>query len=250
MSRIIAFANHKGGVGKTASVAAIGSILAKKGYEVMMIDLDTQANLTRHFMESVPERTIYQAIQERDNIPAYRVRDDGLFLVPSSLDMAGIELDLSVMARREYVLADLLSDFQTGFDFILLDCPPSLGLVTMNAVVVADTLVVPTIPDVMSSYGVNMVEDFCTKMRRLKLNPDIDIDFIFFNRYEKRQNLTTAIETGIRSKYGDKVLNTVIRKNIDIAESALQFTDVVSYNPESSGAKDYTALVDEMLSRL
>ena len=101
MSRIIAFANHKGGVGKTASVAAIGSILAKKGYEVMMIDLDTQANLTRHFMASVPERTIYQAIQERDNIPAYRGRDAGLFLDPNRLDMAGIEADLSVIALPE-----------------------------------------------------------------------------------------------------------------------------------------------------
>lgn len=247
MSRIIAIANHKGGVGKTASVAAIGAILASKGFKVLLIDLDTQANLTMHFMPEMPQRTIFNAIQERNNLPVYSIREN-LCLVPSCLDMAGIELQMSMMKRREYVLSDLMKPYKDNFDFIILDCPPSLGLVTMNALAIAEILIVPMLADIMSSYGVEKMEKFCNEMQ--DLNQGLHIDYIFFNRYEKRQNMTIGIENNIRTMYGDKVLKTVIRKNVDIAESAAQYTDVVSYNPESIGAKDFQELVNELLERV
>ncbi len=119
------------GVGKTASVAAVGAILASRGKKVLMVDLDTQANLTRHYLENIPPRIIYHAIREQSNIPIYPIREN-LDIVPSGLDMAGIDLELMMMFNRERVLKSLLEPFTNIYDYILLDCPPALGLVTIK----------------------------------------------------------------------------------------------------------------------
>lgn len=246
-AKIIAVATHKGGVGKTASVASIGAILASKGKKVLMVDLDTQANLTRHFLEEIPARIIYHAIREQTNLPIYPIKKN-LDIVPSGLDMAGIDLELQMMFNRERVLSALLDPYVNRYDFILLDCPPALSLITINALTAANKLIVPMKADLMSSYGLSMMDQFCAKMQ--VLNPGIHIDMIFFNIYEKGQNMTDAIESDVRSKYGDRVLNTVVRKNNDIAKAAFEFTDVVSAFPSSNGAQDFQALVDEILEKL
>jgi len=246
-AKIIAIANHKGGVGKTASVASIGAILAAERKKVLLVDLDTQANLTRHFMEDLPSRIVYHAIKERKDLPIYQIRE-GLDIVPSGLDMAGIEIDMTSMRKREEIIKDLLEPFKTRYDFILLDCPPSLGLVTLNALTAANKLVVPMKADLMSFYGLGMMDKFCAEMQ--DLNPGIHIDLIFFNIYEKGQNMTDAIESDVRSKYGDRVLNTVIRKNNDIAKAAFEFTDVCTAYPEANGSKDFQALTDELIEKL
>lgn len=246
-AKIIAIANHKGGVGKTASVASIGAILAAEGKKVLLVDLDTQANLTRHFMEDLPSRIVYHAIKERKDLPIYQIRE-GLDIVPSGLDMAGIEIDMTSMRKREEIIKDLLEPFKTRYDYILLDCPPSLGLVTLNALTAANKLIVPMKADLMSFYGLGMMDKFCAEMQ--DLNPGIHIDLIFFNIYEKGQNMTDAIESDVRSKYGDRVLNTVIRKNNDIAKAAFEFTDVCTAYPEANGSKDFQALTDELIEKL
>ena len=136
-TRILAIANHKGGVGKTTAVASIGAALAAKGYKVLLVDLDAQANLTASLSTAEDEsRTIYQALKERKQLPIIGVRDN-LSLTPSSLDLAGVELELSGMMSREFVLKDLLEPVAGDYDFILLDCPPSLGLIAVNAFVAA-----------------------------------------------------------------------------------------------------------------
>lgn len=246
-AKIIAIANHKGGVGKTASVASIGAVLASRGKKVLMVDLDTQANLTRHFMENIPPRIIYHAIREQLNLPIYPIREN-LDIGPSGLDMAGIDLELQMMFNRERVLKGLLDPFSSIYDYILLDCPPALGLVTINALTAANKLIVPMKADLMSNYGLSMMDQFCVKMQ--VLNPGIHIDYIFFNIYEKGQTMTEAIETDVRSKYGDRVLSTVIRKNNDVSKAAFDFTDIVSFNPDANGAKDFQALVTELDSKL
>lgn len=151
-AKIISIANHKGGVGKTASVATIGAILASKGNKILLVDLDTQANLTRHFFADIPARIVYHAIRERKDLPIYPVRQN-LDLVPSGLEMAGIEIEMTNMRRREDVLKDLLEPQKSRYDYIILDCPPSLGLITMNALAASNKLIVPMKPDLMSSYG-------------------------------------------------------------------------------------------------
>lgn len=246
-AKIIAVANHKGGVGKTSSVATIGAILASKGKKILLVDLDTQANLTRHFLSDIPARIIYHAIREQRDLPIYNIRQN-LDIVPSGLDMAGIDLELQMMFNRERVLKTLLDPYANRYDLVLLDCPPALGLITINALTAASRLIVPMKADLMSSYGLNMMEQFCAKMQ--VLNPGIHIDFIFFNIYEKGQTMTDAIEADVRGKYGDRVLTTVVRKNNDVAKAAFEYTDVVSAYPDSNGAKDFQALVDELLEKL
>ena len=244
-AKIIAVANHKGGVGKTASVASMGAILASRGRRTLIVDLDTQANLTRHFIDSIPERIIYHAIRERKDLPVYGLREN-LDIVPSGLDMAGIEVEMTSMKRRENILSDLLKTVRTEYDVILLDCPPSLGLVTLNALTAADSLVVPMRTDLMSTYGLTMMVNFCNDIQDLN---QIGIDLIFFNGYEKGQKMTDAVEQDIRSQYGALVADTVVRKNNDIAKAAFEFTDIVSAYPASNGAQDFQALVDEMKTR-
>ncbi len=181
-AKIIAIANHKGGVGKTASAASIGAILASRGKKVLLVDLDTQANLTRHFMESIPPRIIYHAIREQSNLPIYRIITN-FVIVPSGLDMAGIDMKRQIRYNRERVVMVILAPFSSIYDYIILDCPPALGLVTINALTAATHLIVPMKADLMSNYGLSMMDQFCVKMQ--ELNPGIHIDYIFFNIYEK-----------------------------------------------------------------
>ena len=246
-AKIVAVANHKGGVGKTASVAAVGAILARQGKKVLLVDLDTQANLTRHYLEDIPARIVYHAIRERKDLPIYQIREN-LDIVPSGLDMAGIEIDMTSMRKREEIIKGLLEPYKNRYDFIILDCPPSLGLVTLNALTAASKLVVPMKADLMSFYGLSMMDNFCAGMQ--DLNPGIHIDFIFFNIYEKGQNMTDAIESEVREKYGDRVLTTVVRKNNDISKAAFEYTDIVSYDPETNGAKDFLALTKELVDKM
>lgn len=246
-AKIIAVANHKGGVGKTVSVTNIGAILASKGKKVLLIDLDTQANLTLSFMPVIPGRLIYHAIRERANMPIYPIREN-LDLVPSGLEMAGVELEIQTMFNRERVITDLIAPHINKYDYIIFDCPPSLGLVTLNALTACSKLLVPMKADLMSSYGLGLLENFCVTMQ--VLNPGIHIDNIFFTAYEAHQLVTDAIEEQVRKKYGDKVLKTVIRKNTDVAKAAFEHTDVCSAFPTSPGSSDYKALVDELLKNI
>lgn len=245
-AKIIAVVNHKGGVGKTASVVSIGAILAAEGKKVLLVDLDTQANLTMHFLEDIPSRIIYHAIQERANLPIVPIREN-LDLVPSGLDMAGIVSVMTNMRRREYIIKDLLEPYKNRYDYIFMDCPPNLELITTNALTAATKMLVPMKADLMSDYGLSMLDKFCADMQ--DLNPGIHIDQIFFNIYEK-STVTDAIEADVRQKYGDRVATTVIRKNVDISKAAFEYTDVTSYNKEANGAKDFQALVDEIVEKL
>ena len=246
-AKIIAIANHKGGVGKTSSVASIGAILASKGKHVLLIDLDTQANLTMHFMQQIPPRIIYHSIRERANLPIYPIRKN-LDIVPSGLDMAGIEVEMTMMRRREDIIKELLEPIKNNYDFILMDCPPSLGLITMNAISAADRLVVPMLADLMSSYGLSMMDRFCADLQ--DLNRGIHIDAIFFTKYASGVNMTNVVEEDVRKKYGERVLKHTVRKNVKVSEAAFSFTDVTSYDPTCAGAQDYIAVTEELLEML
>lgn len=246
MTRIIAVANHKGGVGKTTSVGAIGSILSSKGKKTLLVDLDAQANLTASFLSEEPEMTIYNALKGEREIPITPIREN-LDLVASSLDMAGAELDLSARLSREYILSRLLKPIAGRYDYILLDCPPSLGLVTINALVAAKELFIPLTAEALPSRGLAKLTNI-VQMVRENLNEELRLSGVIITRWENT-NLSKMVEEQLRETFGATIFQTKIRKNVAIAEAPLYAKDIVTYAPESNGARDYAALTEEILAQ-
>ncbi len=246
--KIIAFANHKGGVGKTAAVSAVSSILANEyGKRILMIDLDAQSNLTLNYLERIPERTIHDAFKERQNIPVVQINGN-LSLVPSTLDMITIESDIVSQYRREYILNELLAPIADAYDYLMIDCPPALGITTTNAMAIADHVFVPMLADGLSVYGLAMMNDYINKTRQI--NGTLELTGVFFSRFDKRRSVTNAIEQTVRQQYGDKVLSTVIRENVAVVEAFLANKDIITYAPISNAAQDYKALTKEIIEKI
>lgn len=242
MSRIIAVANHKGGVGKTTSVASIGAALSSTD-KVLMIDLDAQANLTTSFLKEEQEETIYGAITKGTALPIVSIKEN-LDIVPSSLEMAGVELEISGRMQREYILKDLVEPIADKYDYILLDCPPSLGLITINAFVAAKELFIPLTAEALPSKGLAMLLDILAMVQK-RLNKEIELTGVIITRYEKSK-LSQMVEESLRKNFGDIIFQTRIRKNVSIAEAPLYNLSVLSYAPQSKGTQDYTALTEEV----
>ena len=247
MSRIIAIANHKGGVGKTTSVAAIGAILSEMGKRVLLIDLDAQANLTSSLLREEQESTIYRALRGDEALPVVKAKEN-LYLVPSSLELAGIELELSGRMSREFIIKELIEPVLPEYDYILLDCPPSLGLITINALTASQYLYIPLTAEALPSKGLTMLLDIMGMVQK-RLNKDIALGGIIITRWEK-SNLSLMVEEMLRATYGEIVFTTKIRKNVSVAEAPLHSKDILAYAPQSNGAKDYRALVAEIIERV
>ena len=241
MKRVIAIANHKGGVGKTTSVSALGVSLSELGRRVLLVDLDPQGNLSQTL--SVPQtgRTIYEALREGRDLPQVQIRER-VWVCPSSIDLVSMDLELSGLPRREYRLRDLLSPLD--YDYILLDCPPGLGLLTINALSASGEVVIPLTPEALPAKGLGTLLDVVRKVEE-GLNPDLHLGGIIITRYNRRK-INRIVEEYLRETFGSKVFQTKIRENVDIAEAPLQGTDILSYSPKSPGAKDYRDLALEV----
>ena len=245
MSRIIAFANHKGGVSKTTSVANVGAILSQKGKKVLLVDLDAQANLTDYFLKERPEDSIYNAMAGITPLQVTQIAKN-LFITPSSLSMAGID---RITDNRDTtgLLRELLRPIEEEYDYILIDCPPSLSMATINALVAASDLYICVTAEAIPVRGLKMLIDTLEEIRKRK-NPDLKLSGIIITRWGGR-NLNKIMEEGLRKNFGEIVFNTKIRENIAIAEAPASFQDVATYFPSSHGAEDYKALTDEILKR-
>ncbi len=247
-AKIISFANHKGGVGKTSSTASVGSILSSLGFKVLLIDLDAQANLTVSLLKEEPDDSIFYPLTGRtDSLPVVTVTDN-LSIVPSSLQLASAEIEMTSAMSRERILAGLLEPLKEQYDFILIDCPPSLGLLTLNAFTASTEIIIPLVAEVLPFKGLTMINRF-TEQVKTRLNPSAHIFGILLTRWENT-NLTRQIEQGLRNELGDTVFKTKIRKNITIAEAPLESKDITAYAPKSNGAIDYKAFTYELLERL
>ena len=247
-TKIISFCNHKGGVAKTTTVASVGSALARLGRSVLVVDLDAQSNLTSSLLGYEPERTTYEALRERESLPILRVGDTGVHIAPASLDLAGIELEIASAVEREKILQDVLQDVEARYDYILLDCPPSLGLLTLNALTASTDVIIPLTAEALPSKGLQKIADIIAMTQR-RLNKELRLSGILITRYE-RSKLSQTVEEALRAKYGDLVLQTKIRKNVSLAEAPLAVQSILDYAPESNGAKDYTELASELERRL
>ena len=243
----IAIGNQKGGVGKTTSTACIGAALALQGRRVLLIDLDAQQNLTFTLTQNEdPETSIYDTLVKDQPLPIVSVREN-LDLVPASLDLARAEIDMATMMAREGILKSYLDEQKEKYDYILMDCSPSLGIVTTNALVAADKLYIPLTAESLPLKGLTMLDDIVREVKR-RVNPTLELGGVFFTRFNNRK-LNKEVISMVEKRYGEKVFQTKIRENIAIAEMPLSGQTIFEYDPKSNGAADYRTLTDEIISR-
>lgn len=246
LQKIITLSNYKGGVGKSTSTASIGACLALKGYKVLLIDLDGQSNLTLYFVLNLDsiETSIFDTLINRRPLPVINVKEN-LDLVPSSVEMASAEIAMSNLIAREQLLGRALSAVKKNYDFILIDCPPSLGIVTTNAFLAADEILVPMTPELLPLKGMRMLDTFVSSLKIIK--PSLRLDGVFITRFNHRK-LNKVVAGALKDKYADITYQTYIRENIALAEAAGSGKSIFEYDPSSNGAADYLALTEEILS--
>ncbi|KAA6316962.1 Sporulation initiation inhibitor protein Soj, partial [termite gut metagenome] len=239
MGKVIGVLNHKGGVGKTATVGNLGAALKLRGFRVLLLDLDGQANLTDSLglsKETEGKETVYEAMRGRCALPVHE-NQDGLEVVPSCLDLSAVETELLHEAGREMILKGLLAPFRDEYDFVLIDCPPSLSLLALNAMTAADSLIIPVQAEYLAMRGMGKLRGVIGTVRE-RLNPALEIEGVLMTGYDGRKNLNRSVAELVGEMFGDKVFRTRIRENVSIPEATAAGRDVISYAPSSTGAKD------------
>ncbi len=247
MGKIISLLNHKGGVGKTTSAINIGAGLAELGMRVLLIDLDPQANLTLSLGIPRQRYTIYEAVRGESELVPYNVKPN-VDVITSTLDLSGAEMELINEAGREFILRELFEPVLEQYDFIIIDCPPSLGLLTLNALTSSDYVYIPLQTEFLALQGLAKIKQVIDKVR-FRLNKRLVIGGVIATMYDKRKVLNRDVVETIKKYFGEKVFKTLIRDNVALAEAPAQRQDIFSYNKKSKGAKDYLSLSKEILER-
>ncbi len=250
--RKIAFINQKGGVGKTTSTANVGACLALHGKKVLLIDLDPQANLTIHLGINAhnSDLSIYQIITGKRNPDEVLVKTEikDLDLIPSNIELASAEVELVNTVGRETIVKFYIGDLIDKYDYVLIDCPPSMGLLTLNALTIVNEIFIPLQTEYFALQGVSkLLKTFDIVKKRL--NDSLEITGIIPCLYDSRTKLAHEILDKIKEYFNDKVFNTIIRKNVKLSESPSHGMPVMAYAPDSNGARDYTALTKEIIAQ-
>ncbi|MCH2218394.1 MAG: AAA family ATPase [Flavobacteriales bacterium] len=249
-AKVLCLSNHKGGVGKTCSTCNIGAGLSREGYRVLLIDLDPQANLSLSLGLTDVEKSIYPVLLGNCSIEEaiYNITEN-LDIIPANLDLAGAEIELSSEAGREVILKECINKIDTDYDFIIIDCAPSLGLLTTNALTASDKVYIPLQAQYLSLQGVSKLTSIIEKIQR-RLNNKLEIGGIFITQYDARKVLNRDIADNIEKYFANQVLTTKIRDNITLAEAPGKGQDIFRYNPKCYGAQDYMSLCNEIISKL
>lgn len=251
-SRTIAIANQKGGVGKTTTALNLGTALAERGVQVLVVDVDPQANSTSG-LGIDPSRarlTVYELLTGAASVDevAMPTTVSGLWVVPSKVALAGAEIELAGMEKREFRLRQGLSDLADGFGYVLIDCPPSLGLLTLNALAAANEMLIPMQSEFYALEGLAHLL-YTQKLVRMQLNPKLELGGIVMTMFDARTTLSWDVLAEIRRAYPDKLLQTVIPRNVRVSEAPSHGKPVLLYDPTCRGAEAYRQLAEEVMSQ-
>ncbi len=249
--KVFAIANQKGGVGKTSVAVNLSATLAHYGQRVLLVDLDPQGNATTGsgVDKSEVTKTIYGVLLGDYGVAEARVRAEGAFdVLPANRELAGAEIELIEVEDREFCLKRALQVVAENYAFVVIDCPPALNMLTVNALTAADAVIIPM---QCEYYALEGLSDLVGTLRKVKanLNPNIEIEALVRTMYDPRSSLTTQVSDEIKAHFGDKVFDTVIPRNVRIAEAPSFGKPVILHDPASKGAQAHFAFAKELLAR-
>lgn len=250
MTRVIAVINQKGGSGKTTTTVNLGAYLSEFGKSTLIIDLDPQANTTIHFGFKPHEidKSVYDTMMD-DSPFSKTIKSteiNNLFIAPANINLSGVEIELSGIVGREMVLKDAIAEILEKFDFILIDCPPSLSLLTINALTVAEEIIIPVQTEFFALEGMGKLFNTVEIVKK-RLNRNLKISGILPTMFDVRTNLSREVIEKIHEYFKDEVYKTKIRKNIKLAEASSHGKPIMLYDPSSAGAEDYESFSKEVL---
>ncbi len=263
-AKTISVVNQKGGVGKTTTAVNLGASLAMKGFNVLLVDMDPQSNLTTHLglgethqgMEveeslekpPIPEFTVYDVLKGTKKISEVILnRSKNLDVVPASLFLSAADLELGGAIGRELILKRALKDVLDKYDYIVIDCPPALGLLSLNALAAVESVIVPVQSEYLALHGVRQLLDTIEQVRSV-YNPSLAVGGVLICLHDARKRLARAVYDTIKAYFGDLVFTTLIRTNVSLAEAPASGQSIFEYAPDSAGAEDYLAFGEEIIN--
>lgn len=250
MAQIIVLANQKGGVGKTTTSINLGAALAQAGQRVLLVDIDAQGNATSGsgVDKSLLEHDSYDVIVEQTPLHEVIVATDNYDLVPATIQLSGAEIELAKQPQREYRLKAALETVRDDYDFILIDNPPALGLMTVNAFTAADAILIPVQTEFYALEGLGQLLNTIELVRQ-QFNPDLDVAGILLTMYDGRTNLAKQVAQEVRSYFDDKVYDTIIPRSVRLSEAPSYGQAIIDFDPRSVGAQMYNNLAQEVLKQ-
>ncbi len=252
MGRIIAVANQKGGVGKTTTAINLSACLAEIGQKVLVIDMDPQGNTTSGYGidKNQLSNTIYEMIIGECELEECLIKDiiQNLSLLPSTVNLSGAEIELIGVDRREYILKDKVEQERDNYNFIIIDCPPSLSMLTVNAMTTADTVIVPIQCEYYALEGLSQLIHTINLVKQ-RLNPELEIEGVVFTMYDARTNLSLQVVENVKNNLNQSIYKTIIPRNIRLAEAPSHGMPINLYDSKSTGAEAYRLLAQEVLRK-
>ncbi|MDR3172997.1 MAG: ParA family protein [Treponema sp.] len=250
MGRVYVFVNQKGGVGKTTSAVNLGAYLAEEGKSVLLVDFDPQANLSSGIGAKSPKPGVYELISGEASI-GMATRDTmmpGLKVIPASIDLSGAAVELIEQENRDFFLKKALEPVRSNYDYILVDCPPSLGVLTLNGMAAADAVLIPMQCEYFAMEGLSLLLRTIKRVQK-GLNPSLDIGGIFFTMYDPRTRLAQDVVKQVSAYFKQKVFTTIIPRNVRLSEAPSHGLPISVYDPQCAGARSYQALAREVIKR-